>query len=71
MSKPIELSDEEYQIVEQAVAAGHETPEQVIRRLVRALADANGPVYYSVEDMFEALDAYAARAAREREREVR
>jgi hypothetical protein len=62
MSKPIELSDEEYQILERAAAAGHETPEQVIRRIVRALADSDGPVYYTVEEMFDALDAYAARA---------
>lgn len=60
MSKTIELSDEEYTILEAAAARGHETPEQVLARIVRALAEAQNPVYYSLDDMFDALDEYAA-----------
>lgn len=58
MSKTIELSDEEYAILEAAAVRGNETPEQVLTRIVRALAGTSGPVYYNLDDMFNALDEY-------------
>jgi hypothetical protein len=62
MTKVIELTDEEYRILKDAAERGNETPEQFIGRMVRALAGAAGPIYYSTDEMFEALDAYAAEA---------
>jgi hypothetical protein len=61
MSKVVELSDEEYAALAEAAQKRHETPEQMLKNMVRALAGAGrSTVYYSVDDMFEALDAYAA-----------
>jgi hypothetical protein len=60
MSKVIELSDEEYHALEEVAKKRRETPEQTLKSLVRALAEAEGAVYYSTDEMFEALDAYAA-----------
>ena len=60
MTKVIELSDEEYGILQAAAAKGHETPEQVLVRMLKAIESASGPVYYNVDEMFDALDAYAA-----------
>ena len=60
MSKTIELSDEEYAILEAVATREHETPEQVLARMVRALAETQNPVYYNLDDMFDALDKYAA-----------
>jgi hypothetical protein len=61
-SKVIELTDEEYQALAEAAKRRHETPEQMLAHIIRALAEAKGAVYYSVEEMFDALDAYAAEA---------
>jgi hypothetical protein len=60
MSRVIELSDEEYDILQAAAAQAHETPEEILRRLVRALATEQGKVYGTTDEMFAALDAYAA-----------
>jgi hypothetical protein len=60
MGKVIELPDEEYQMLAEAAKKRHETPEQMLRSLARALAESTGAVYYSAEEMFDALDAYAA-----------
>ena len=59
MSKVIELSDEEYAVLVEAAKKRHETPEQTLSSLVRSLADAGDSVYYSTDEMFAALDAYA------------
>lgn len=45
MTKVIELTDEEYRILQDAAEKGGETPEQIIGRMVRALAGASGPIY--------------------------
>jgi hypothetical protein len=60
MSRVIELSDEEYDIFQAAAAQAHETPEEILRRLVRTLALEKGKVYETVDAMFAALDTYAA-----------
>ncbi len=60
MAKVIELSDEEYQALAEAAKKRNETPAQMLRSLARALVDAKDAVYYNTDEMFEALDAYAA-----------
>ena len=62
MSHIIELSDEEYDILKSAAEQAHETPGELLRQLVLALVTAQGQVYDDVEEMFAALDAYAATA---------
>jgi hypothetical protein len=60
MSKVIELSDEDFAVLVEAAKKRHETPERMLSSLVRALAETAGAVYYEVDEMFDALDAYAA-----------
>jgi hypothetical protein len=60
MSKVIELSDEEYEVLVEAAKKRHETPEQMLSSLVRSLSEAESAVYYGTDEMFAALDAYAA-----------
>jgi len=55
--KVIELSDEQYTILAAAAAKGDETPEHLIGRMVTALADAEGPIYFSDEELLRALGA--------------
>lgn len=60
MSHTIELTDEQYATLETAAARGDETPQALVERWVRALAASQNPIYYNEEEMFAALDAYAA-----------
>jgi len=60
VTKAIELSDEEYEVLVEAARKRHETPERMLSALVRALAKTEGAIYCSAEEMFAALDAYAA-----------
>lgn len=40
-----------------AAARSQETPEQLIGRMVSALADTHGPIYFSDDDLLRALGA--------------
>ena len=55
--KMVELTDEQYAILEAAAKKGDETPEHLIGRMVTALADAEGPIYFSDEELLRALGA--------------
>ncbi len=60
MSKVIEVSDEQYQALLEAAAKQHESVERFVERIADAVVQAQNPVYYTVEEMFDALDTYAA-----------
>ncbi len=60
MSKLIGLPDEAYQALVDAANKRHETPEQLLTALARALSESAGAVYYSIDEMFDALGAYVA-----------
>lgn len=53
----IELTDEQYAILEAAARKGSETLDQLIARIVDGLADAEGPIYYTDEQFLRALGA--------------
>lgn len=55
--KVIELSDEQYAILAAAARKGSETLDQLIARIVDGLADAEGPIYYTDEQLLRALGA--------------
>ncbi len=55
--KVIELSDEQYAILAAAARKGNETLDQLIARIVDGLADAEGPIYYTDEQLLRALGA--------------
>jgi len=58
VSHVIELSDEQYARLE-----GGETPERLIERMVNALSDTSGPVYYTDDELLRALGADDAEIA--------
>lgn len=62
MSHTIELTDEQYSTLETAAAKGGETPQALLERWLRALAESENSIYYNEDEMFAALDAYAAEA---------
>lgn len=63
MSRVIELSDEQYAQLEIAATKGGETPEHLIERMVSALAQASGRVYYTDGELLRALGAGDAEIA--------
>lgn len=68
MSHTIELTDEQYTMLEAAAARGGETTQSLVERWVRALAESQNPIYYNEDDMFAALDAYAAESDQAKQR---
>jgi predicted nucleic acid-binding protein len=67
MSHTLELTDEQFATLEAIAARTGQTPQKLIDRWVAALAESQGTIYYSADEMFEALDAYAARVDAEQE----
>ena len=59
MSKLIAVSDTRYQALQEAAARQNESVAGFVTRITNALAQAQNPVYFTIEEMFDALDAYA------------
>jgi hypothetical protein len=57
MSKTIELTDEQYSTLESIAARDGETPQHFIERLLDALAQTHGTIYYSDDELLRALGA--------------
>lgn len=57
MSKVITLSDTEFSLLERAAAKSGESPQALIERMIHALADAQGPIYYTDDELLRALGA--------------
>jgi hypothetical protein len=57
MSHIIELTDEQYETLRQVAARDQETPEQLLKRMVNALTEIRGSIYYTDDDLLRALGA--------------
>ncbi len=57
MSHVIELTDEQYETLRKVAARDQETPEQLLRRMVDALSETQGVIYFSDEELLRALGA--------------
>ena len=57
MSHVIELTDEQYETLRKVAVRDQETPEQLLRRMVDALTETLGTIYYSDEELLRALGA--------------
>jgi negative regulator of replication initiation len=57
MSKVIELTDEQYSALASIAARNGETPRQFIERLLEALVQTHGTIYYSDDELLRALGA--------------
>jgi len=57
MSHVVELTDEQYETLRQIAARDHETPEQLLGRMVNALTATQGTIYYTDEEFLRALGA--------------
>ena len=57
MSKTIELTDEQYSTLESIAARDGEAPKHFIERLLDALAQTYGTIYYSDNELLHALGA--------------
>ena len=57
MSEVIEITDEQYAMLATIAARNGETPQRFIERLVEALAQTSGTVYYSDDELLHALGA--------------
>ena len=57
ISHQIELTDEQYETLRQVAARDQETPEQLLQRMVNALTETQGTIYYSDEELLRALGA--------------
>ncbi|WIG60159.1 MAG: hypothetical protein OJF49_002907 [Ktedonobacterales bacterium] len=57
MSHVLELTDEQYETLLKAAERDNQTPEQLIGRMVAALADAQGTVYFTDDELLRALGA--------------
>jgi hypothetical protein len=56
MSKVIELSDEQYQIIERAAATRSQTPDAFLAQLIEELRDRHtDPRYYETDDWLRHL----------------
>jgi hypothetical protein len=53
--KTIELTDEQYSALETIAARDGETPQRFIERLLAALAQTRGTIYYSDGELLRAL----------------
>jgi len=57
MSHIIELTDEQYETLRQVAARDQEIPEQLLKRMVNALTEIQGTVYYTDDELLRALGA--------------
>jgi hypothetical protein len=57
MGHVVELTDQQYETLRQVAARDHETPEQLIGRIVNALTQTQGTIYYTDEELLRALGA--------------
>ncbi|HKV83710.1 MAG TPA: hypothetical protein VJN88_04090 [Ktedonobacterales bacterium] len=57
MSHAIVLTDEQYEALRNAAARSDETPDQLLGRMVSALAETQGPVYFTDDELLRALGA--------------
>lgn len=57
MGHALELTEEQYSAIATAAAKTGETPQQLVARMASALADAEGVVYYTEEELLRALGA--------------
>jgi hypothetical protein len=57
MGHTVQLTDEQYETLRQVAARDDETPEQLIGRMVNALAETQGAVYYTDDELLRALGA--------------
>ena len=62
MSHTVELTDEQYATLQKAADARGDTPERLLASMLSALSHAQGTVFYSEDEMFAALDAFALAA---------
>lgn len=63
MSHVVELTDEQYKTLRQVAARDQETPEQLIVRMVNALGETQGTIYYTDDELLRALGADDAELA--------
>jgi hypothetical protein len=57
MSHVIELTDEQYETLRQVAARDQESPEQLLWRMVNALSETQGTIYFTDEEFLRALGA--------------
>ena len=57
MGHTLELTDSQYETLRQVAARDQETPEQLLTRMVDALADTQGIIYFTDEEFLRALGA--------------
>jgi hypothetical protein len=57
MSHVIELTDEQHETLRQVAAHDEETPQQLLERMVNALTETQGAIYYTDEELLRALGA--------------
>jgi hypothetical protein len=57
MSHVVELTDKRYETVCQVAARDQETPERLLGRMVDALIETQGIIYYTDEELLRALGA--------------
>lgn len=62
MSHTLELTDDQFATLQAVAAKSGQTPQTLVGRWVKALAESQNTIYCSTDEMFEALDAFAARA---------
>jgi hypothetical protein len=62
MSHTLELTDEQFATLEAVAARSGQTPKHLVDQWLRALAASQSAIYYSTDEMFEALDSYAAQS---------
>lgn len=57
MSHVIELTDKQYETLRQVAARDQETPEQLLGRMVDALSETQGIIYFTDVELLRALGA--------------
>jgi hypothetical protein len=61
VSRSLDLTDEQFAALEAMAARTGQTLQILVDRWVKALAESQGAIYVNIDEMFDALDAYAAR----------
>jgi hypothetical protein len=51
------LTDEQYETLRSAAARGDESPDHLLGRMVCALAETQGPIYFTDDELLRALGA--------------
>ena len=57
MGHLLELTNEQYETLRQVAARDQETPEQLLGRMVSALASTQGTIYFTDDELLRALGA--------------